>query len=32
MNGPSFLPELLIMNRSAPLRTITRSQEKPYAG
>jgi len=32
MNGKSSLPGLLIMNRTAPLRKITRSQEKPYAG
>ena len=32
MNGRSFLPELATMNRTAQLRKITRSQEKPYAG
>jgi hypothetical protein len=32
MNGTLFLPELLIMNHTAPLRKITRSQEKPSAG
>ncbi len=32
MHGTSFLPGLLLMNRTAPLRKITRSQEKPYAG
>src|SRR6266566_895313 len=32
MNGTSFLPGLLVMNRTAPLRKITRSQEKPSAG
>jgi len=31
-NGISFLPGLLIMNRTAPLPKITRSQEKPSAG
>ncbi len=32
MNGTSFLLGLLNMNRTGPLRTITRSHEKPYAG
>src|SRR5215470_7219369 len=31
-NGTSCLPGLLIMNPIAPLRTITRSPEKPSAG
>jgi hypothetical protein len=32
MNGTSFLPGLLNMNHTAPLRKITRSPEKPSAG
>jgi hypothetical protein len=32
MHGTSFLPGFQIMNRTAPLRKITRSPEKPSAG
>jgi len=31
MNGKPFWPGLLTMNRTAPLRKITRSPEKPSA-